>query len=97
MIHFTYVHVTHNNAFENYVEAKLNELLGEDCKDCNIHVKLYRKFNQRNSVKESIDLKATINNVIYTTSAATSSFKSSFNKAYTQLNMEVQERLVKSK
>ncbi len=93
MIYFTYEHVTRNNGFEAYIEKHLNELLGEDCKDCHINVKLYRIFNHKNVVKESIELKATINNVIYTTTASMSTFKSSFNKAHGQLQVQVQNNV----
>ncbi len=90
MIYFTYEHVTRNNGFENYIEKHLNEFLGHDCKDCHINVRLYRIFNHKNVVKESIDLKATINDVVYTSTASMSTFKSSFNKAYDHLQMQVQ-------
>ena len=90
MIHFTYVHVTRNQNFESYIRKQLSELLGDECRGCHVQVKLYRVFNKRNVAKETLDLDATINGVMYKTSAKMSTFKSSFNRAYKQLQLEVE-------
>ena len=91
MIHFTYVHVTQNHKLEQYSNDLLKTLLGKNESIAHCSMKLSRKFNSRNVVKEVVELKANINGVMFNCSGMESNFKKATDAAFKLLKVQYSE------
>ncbi|MGB5981700.1 MAG: HPF/RaiA family ribosome-associated protein [Nonlabens sp.] len=91
MIHFTYVHVTQNHKLEQYSNDLLKTLLGKSESIAHCSMKLSRKFNSRNVVKEVVELTVNYNGALFNCTGVESNFKKSTDTAFQKLKVQFSE------
>lgn len=90
MIHFTYNHVTQNNKLEEYCNNRINDLI--NCNPSKIHCQmtLFRKFNERNVVKEVVEIDLSVEGGIkYISTGVESNFRKSTDFVFNQLEEQL--------
>lgn len=91
-MNFTYKHITQNQELESFVSEGLNDVIMDLMDRRSVKVLFYRIFDNKDRLKEVVEIHATVDGKSYNIIGVHSSFKNAVKSLLTKLKFELKNK-----